>query len=194
MKNEEGIHSKQPSGLPHIVKQLPATVRDRLLLLHTDRVFIWSDFDSKALLYLQYLPESSQLQVIHHMESNRTSLQVRRSKSAFLVSLCERARRGALDVRGFGLADQFSLQLDAVATSRPQPVVLLSENQWMLLHVQDVQVTFIIAGQSEISGNFRLSSKVSDLRVWVAERMPGQPLPAKLKLAIARVLKEHLSR
>ena len=156
------------SELPSVVRQLPGAVRDKFKELVSKSIFKASDFDSKSLLHLQTLPESSQLQVLTHLESHRQQLHVARSKSAFLVSLCERARRGALDIRGFGVVDVFSAQLDSLASKFPQPLSLVPEDVWASTHPGVVTVVFSGDGlPSELVGHFSISDKVSDLKLWL---------------------------
>jgi hypothetical protein len=139
-----------------VARQFCPSVRDKYIDLLTRNVIKATDFDSKSLLHLQSLPEQSQLQVLAHLETNRQQV---RSKSAFLVSVCERARRGALDVRGFGGVDVFSAQLDSLVSKSSKILPLVPEEEFLALHPGTVVAVVL----GDRVAKFPLTAKISDL-------------------------------
>jgi len=70
------------------------------------------------------------LKVIEHLETERLFLTNSRSKAGFLVSACEKAKRGELDARGFGALDPWRNQLKAECLPKLD-IVLLPQDEWV---------------------------------------------------------------
>merc|ERR1712048_1228122 len=69
-----------------------------------------------------------------YWEQERIFFAHSRSKSGFLVSVCDKARQGILDVRGFGTVDPWKVHLLAMATPKRELIELLPENIWIESH------------------------------------------------------------
>lgn len=112
------------------MKLLHPSSRAKLEKLYEDGTLKTGDLDHKSLLTLQQLTESLQLKVIDYLETERLFLANSRSKAGFLVSACDRAKKGELDARGFGALDPWRAALVAECTPRPA-IKLVSEAEWI---------------------------------------------------------------
>ena len=111
------------------IKLLPQISREKLTKLFDDGTLRNGELDHKSVLTLNALSEPLQLKVIEHLETERLFLTNSRSKAGFLVSACEKAKRGELDARGFGALDPWRSQLQAECLPRPG-INLLSPEEW----------------------------------------------------------------
>ena len=110
-----------------LLHQIP---REKLEKLYDDGTLKMGDLDHKSLLTLQQLTEPLQLKVIEYLEAERLFLANSRSKAGFLVSACDRAKKGELDARGFGALDPWRSSMIAECTPRPK-IELLNDSEWL---------------------------------------------------------------
>merc|ERR1719359_1948 len=94
--------------------QLPEGIRERLLVLFKEGTLRRGDLDVKSIMSLQMLQDPLQEKVMEHMENDRVFLANARSKSGFLTAATDKAKRGELDVRGFGAIDPWKATLEAL--------------------------------------------------------------------------------
>lgn len=149
-------------------------------------------FDVEALTALRSLTADLQDKVLDHLESERVFLMNSRSKSGFLVSACDRARGGALDVRGMGLQDPWRPQLLAMATPKRPQVELLLEGQWLKQHgAKPARIVIDVTADHEIGvQRVVLSLALTQSVAGVKERLAtiGVRIPVhKMKLKEATV-------
>lgn len=125
---------KTPEDLA--MDQLQVPIRERLLVLFKEGTLRRGDLDVKSIMALQMLQEPLQIKVMEHMENDRVFLANARSKSGFLIAATDKAKRGELDVRGFGAIDPWKATLEALKCpvwSRSKYIVLnlLKEEEWI---------------------------------------------------------------
>lgn len=104
---------QMPDPLDSSINALPPPTAARLLRLCTEGAMRKTDLDVKSIMILAALQEPLQMKVLAHLEAERMFLSNSRSKAGFLVSACEKAKQGALDVRGFGAIDPWKAHLNA---------------------------------------------------------------------------------
>ncbi len=68
--------------------------------------------------------------MIEYLETERLFLTNSRSKAGFLVSACEKAKRGELDVRGFGAIDPWRPHMKMECIPRPK-IDLIEESKFI---------------------------------------------------------------
>jgi len=110
------------------IRALPQNTARRLLKLFTDGALRKADLDVKSVMILAALQEPLQAKVMSHLEAERVFLSNSRSKAGFLVSSCEKAKQGALDVRGFGAIDPWKAHLNAKSLGKRSSNIALSIN------------------------------------------------------------------
>jgi hypothetical protein len=71
----------------------------------------------------------NQHKVIEYLQTERLFLFNSRSKAGFLVSACDRAKKGELDARGFGALDPWRAPLQAESLPKPN-FTLVPESEW----------------------------------------------------------------
>lgn len=105
-----------------------------------------------------------QIKVIEHLETERLFLTNSRSKAGFLVSACEKAKRGELDARGFGALDPWRTQLKAECFPRPV-ISLSSEAEWVSKHdgKTSVSLTILQDGVNSTSFSFGWNVQISSI-------------------------------
>merc|ERR1712224_70295 len=96
------------------IEQLIPHIRDRLKALFEEGTLRKGDLDLKSIVTLGSLQEPLQVKVMEHMENDRVFLANARSKSGFLIAATDKAKRGELDVRGFGAIDPWKATLEAL--------------------------------------------------------------------------------
>jgi len=94
--------------------QLIPHIRERLKALFDEGTLRRGDLDLKSIVTLGSLQEPLQVKVMEHMENDRVFLANARSKSGFLIAATDKAKRGELDVRGFGAIDPWKATLEAL--------------------------------------------------------------------------------
>ncbi|CAD7929410.1 unnamed protein product [Amoebophrya sp. A25] len=123
---------------------LPPETGGRIKEMFTSNGLTMADLDVKSVMDLARLHPTLQQKVLQHLESERVFLCNSRSKSRFLISTCERAKQGALDVRGFGAIDPWKSHLSAIAVERPKTIELMKEWEYMERVGHSAVVTFSI--------------------------------------------------
>lgn len=116
------------------IRHLPAAVRQKMQALYEDGTIRPGDIDSRCILNLQALQEPLQLKVFQHIERDRVFFTNARSKAGFLVGACEKAKRGELDVRGYGSIDPWAKQMAAVCVPVKRLINLVPEHKWLSQH------------------------------------------------------------
>lgn len=119
----------EPDGT-ETAQLLPEGPRAKLMKLFDDGTLRKGELDHKSVLTLKNLSEPLQLKVIEHLEVERLFLTNSRSKSGFLVSACEKAKRGELDARGFGALDPWRASMKEECIPRPD-IKLIPESEWL---------------------------------------------------------------
>jgi len=118
---EGGMDEPNPDDpVDSAIRALPQSTAKRLIKLFNDGAMRKSDLDVKSVMILAALQEPLQGKVMGHLEGERVFLSNSRSKAGFLVSACEKAKQGALDVRGFGAIDPWKAHLNAKSQGRRQ--------------------------------------------------------------------------
>jgi hypothetical protein len=112
------------------MKLLPENPREKLSKLFEDGTLKLGDLDHKSIMTLHQLTEPLQLKVIDYLQTERLFLANSRSKAGFLVSACDRAKKGELDARGFGALDPWRSALISECTPKIQ-LHLIPEAQWL---------------------------------------------------------------
>lgn len=152
----------EPDGI-ETVQLLPEVPRERLMKLFDDGTLRSGELDHKSVLSLQSLSEPLQLKVIEHMEIERMFLTNSRSKAGFLVSACEKAKRGELDVRGFGALDPWRVTMIAECVPRP-PISLVPESDWLDQQGGDKKIVLLVSKNGEtVSITCNLTDGISDV-------------------------------
>ena len=131
------------------MKLLPQSSREKLEKLYDDGTLKIGDFDHKSVLTLQQLTEPLQFKVIEYLEVERLFLANSRSKAGFLVSACDKAKKGELDARGFGALDPWRNQIITECTPRPK-IQLVNESEWICQNGTESITLNIINKDSEI--------------------------------------------
>jgi hypothetical protein len=112
------------------MKLLPLSSRERMSKLYDDGTLKTGDLDHKSIITLQQLTEPLQLKVIEYLQTERLFLANSRSKAGFLVSACDRAKKGELDARGFGALDPWRAGL--IAECMPKVAInLIPEDDYV---------------------------------------------------------------
>ena len=106
------------------VRHLSPSVRKMFQKLVEDGTIRQGDFDSRAIAGIQALTEPLQQKVLQHIERDRIVYVNSRSKQGYILGACEKAKRGELDVRGYGSVDPWDKQLASVC-SRPDRILKL---------------------------------------------------------------------
>jgi hypothetical protein len=119
----------EPDGM-ETVQLLPQIPREKLMKLFDDGTLRTGELDHRSVLTLKNLSEPLQLKVVEHLVTERLFLTNSRSKSGFLVSACEKAKRGELDARGFGALDPWRATMKAECITRPV-IHLIPETEWL---------------------------------------------------------------
>lgn len=132
------------------MKLLPIIPREKLQKLFEDGTLKIGDLDHKSIMTLQQLTEPLQLKVIDYLQTERLFLANSRSKAGFLVSACDRAKKGELDARGFGALDPWRSSLISECTPRIE-LDLIPESDWInQLGITEVSIRIEAEGFSEI--------------------------------------------
>lgn len=166
------------------MKALPQVSREKLEKLYDDGTLKVGDLDHKSIVTLQQLTESLQLKVIEYLEVERLFLANSRSKAGFLVSACDKAKKGELDARGFGALDPWRPQMIAECTPRPK-INLTRESDWLGNfpdgHV--IQITITSENNSSVSVPVDLAQGVSLTKDSVYRAIPDPQFSrSRLKL------------
>jgi len=111
-KKSESAAQKSPEE--EAMEQLIPHIRERLKALFDEGTLRRGDLDLKSIVTLGSLQEPLQVKVMEHMENDRVFLANARSKSGFLIAATDKAKRGELDVRGFGAIDPWKATLEAL--------------------------------------------------------------------------------
>eukprot|EP00928_Gymnodinium_smaydae_P054871 TRINITY_DN38568_c0_g1_i1.p1 TRINITY_DN38568_c0_g1~~TRINITY_DN38568_c0_g1_i1.p1 ORF type:complete len:391 (+),score=89.91 TRINITY_DN38568_c0_g1_i1:113-1174(+) len=111
--------------------ELLPEVQARLNSFKAIHLIFDDSFDTSALLALTTCSLKTQLRVLDAIEEERIYFKNARSPSGFLMSLCDKAKTGLLDVRGLGIADPWRSVLEKMVTPRPPPIELMAEEQWL---------------------------------------------------------------
>jgi hypothetical protein len=163
------------------MRRMPQAPRDKLQKLYDDGTLRSGDLDHKSLVTLQQLTEPLQLKVIDYLETERLFLANSRSKAGFLVSACDRAKKGELDARGFGALDPWRAGLIAECTPRPV-ISLVSEAEWIsssmtpeiTLSFADFSVTCNLSDSiAAVKDRVCMESKMPRSRVKIAHAVYG---------------------
>lgn len=109
---------------------LTADVQLRLRRLVEEGLLKQGDFDLESMTQLANLVADLQDRVLTFLDNNRVYLINSRSKSGFLVSACEKARKGALDQKGYGAKDPWRDLLLQIAKPKPPQINLVPEKEW----------------------------------------------------------------
>ena len=100
--------------------------------------------------------------MIEHLEVERLFLTNSRSKAGFLVSACEKAKRGELDARGFGALDPWRSQMKASCV--PRPVInLLPESEWISKQPSPIKLS-ITNEATKHSISINLTDSIADVK------------------------------
>ncbi|CAK9024666.1 unnamed protein product [Durusdinium trenchii] len=132
-----------------------------------------------------------QERVLNYCESNKVYLTNARSKAGFLVAACEKARKGALDERGFGAVDPYKEYLLALARPRKAVIDLVPEAEWLQRFTDAQEVVFNVKADPEIGvSTLRLALQLTHSVRAVKERLiavgVGMPIH-KMRLREANV-------
>ncbi|CAD7941461.1 unnamed protein product [Amoebophrya sp. A120] len=111
---------------------LPIETGSKLKAMFSSNGLTMADLDVKSVMELARLHITLQAKVLQHMENERVFLCNSRSKSRFLISTCERAKQGALDVRGFGAIDPWKSHLNNIAVCNTKDVDLVEEEEYLV--------------------------------------------------------------
>lgn len=126
---------RQEESSRRIIAAIPEETRQRLeRFIEEGTIRAIYEFDSKSLSDLIALPVAMQGMVLDHVEAQKVFLLNSRSKSGFLVSVCERARHGALDCRGYFQKDPWKDHLNAVAVPKRSQIEFHPEKVWLKDH------------------------------------------------------------
>jgi len=133
--DEEAAERERERMRNEVVANIPKETKDRLADFVSDGMLATlREFDMKSLSDLIALPLPIQEKVLDHVESQKVFLLNSRSKSGFLVSVCERARQGALDCRGLCAKDPWKDHLSSVAIPKRPQIDLIPEQIWLRDH------------------------------------------------------------
>ncbi len=167
----------EPDGMD-TAQLLPELPRSNLMKLFDDGTLRKGELDHKSVLTLKNLSEPLQLKVIEHLQVERLFLTNSRSKSGFLVSACEKAKRGELDARGFGALDPWRDSMKAECIPRPQ-IRLVQETEWLAqTHQREVSVQ-VAYNEDTISLTLPLEENVSEVKQMVHSKL-GSPIDLPL--------------
>lgn len=131
------------------IATLPGDTQESINNLFTSSGLSLMDLDVKAIVGLAQLHVALQKKVMQHLEQEKVFLCNSRSKARFLSSACERAKQGALDVRGFGAIDPWKNHLNALAQRVPKEIDLMHEDDWLEKVGKDSEITFVIDCQDD---------------------------------------------
>lgn len=146
------------------MKLLHQRPREKLEKLYDDGTLKTGDLDHKSLLTLQQLTEPLQLKVIEYLETERLFLANSRSKAGFLVSACDRAKKGELDARGFGALDPWRQSLIAECTPRPY-ISLIGESEWIAkLGKPEITIHVTFPAGEGFSATANLSDSIAQVK------------------------------
>jgi hypothetical protein len=121
--------------------------------------------------------------VIEHLETERLFLTNSRSKAGFLVSACEKAKRGELDARGFGALDPWRMQLKAECLPRAQ-INLVSPEEWMSTQKsEDVNLTILSSSGAATSLALRYSASIASVKDKIYEKLKPEFSRSRIKLS-----------
>ena len=158
LPREEG----EPDGMDTI-KLLPQVPREKLIKLFDDGTLRTGDLDHKSVMTLQQLSEPFQVKVIDYLQHERLFLFNSRSKAGFLVSACDRAKKGELDARGFGALDPWRSSLIAECT--PRPVInLVPEAEWIAQQACHTMDLTVLQNDSESSIAVELTEQMASVK------------------------------
>ena len=155
------------------VRHLPQSVRLKVQKLYEDGTIRPGDLDSRCIMNIQALQEPLQLKVFQHIERDRVFFTNARSKAGFIVSSCEKAKRGELDVRGYGSIDPWAKQMESVCVPVKRLINLVPEQRWLDQH-PNAQVNIEVQTPTT---KFRvissIKSKIRDLKLQLeASKIP----------------------
>lgn len=137
---------------------LPAEIAEKIKSMFGCNGLTMADLDVKSVTELGRLHITLQQKVLAHMESERVFLCNSRSKSRFLISTCERAKQGALDVRGFGAIDPWKLHLSTIAVKTVKPFEFVKEAEYL----EQVGESSVVQFEIDISADSMLVEANSD--------------------------------
>lgn len=129
--NEAMEESPDVEAVRQACEALPADTGGKLKAMFSCNGLQMSDLDVKSVMELARLHITLQQKVLQHLESERVFLCNSRSKSRFLISTCEGAKQGRLDVRGFGAIDPWKSHLNAIAVQSLKPLEFVSEEEYI---------------------------------------------------------------
>ena len=157
------------------IKLLANGPREKLERLFEDGTLKTGDLDHKSIMTLQQLSEPLQLKVIEYLQTERLFLANSRSKAGFLVSACDRAKKGELDARGFGALDPWRSALVSECTPRIE-YGLVSEREWIQNQSKThISINIEADGLSQIF-LFDLVRSVSQFKDLIFESMKPQTM------------------
>ncbi|EEQ98856.1 hypothetical protein Pmar_PMAR007235 [Perkinsus marinus ATCC 50983] len=110
---------------------LPKNVRNRIVKYLEDGTLRPGELDLKCVVVMQSLSPELLLKVMDHLDADRAFFLNAHSKAGFIISTCDKAKRGELDVRGFGAIDPWRGHMRDLCIRRPLGVDLLSEDDWI---------------------------------------------------------------
>ncbi|KAF4673707.1 hypothetical protein FOL47_010188 [Perkinsus chesapeaki] len=110
---------------------LPKPVRSRIVKYLEDGTLRPGELDLKCVVVMQSLPDVLLLKVMDHLDADRAFFLNAHSKAGFIISTCDKAKRGELDVRGFGAIDPWRGHMRDLCIRRPLGVDLLPEDKWI---------------------------------------------------------------
>jgi len=126
------------------------------------------------------------LKVIEHLETERLFLTNSRSKAGFLVSACEKAKRGELDARGFGALDPWRAQLKADCIPRPT-IALVSESEWIsgLNEKKSVSLMILLDDSRSSSMSFELGDTIASIKDTIYSSSSPEPAYTRSRLKLS---------
>ncbi|KAF4663685.1 hypothetical protein FOZ61_001446 [Perkinsus olseni] len=110
---------------------LPKNVRNRIVKYLEDGTLRPGELDLKCVVVMQSLSPELLLKVTDHLDADRAFFLNAHSKAGFIISTCDKAKRGELDVRGFGAIDPWRGHMRDLCIRRPLGVDLMSEENWI---------------------------------------------------------------
>eukprot|EP00397_Hematodinium_sp_SG-2012_P052861 GEMP01062763.1.p1 GENE.GEMP01062763.1~~GEMP01062763.1.p1 ORF type:complete len:261 (+),score=59.77 GEMP01062763.1:70-852(+) len=185
------------------IRALPTNTARRLNKLFSDGAMRKNDLDVKSVMILAALQEPLQQKVMGHLEAERVFLSNSRSKAGFLVSACEKAKQGALDVRGFGAIDPWKAHLNTKSlgkrTSSMAAAINLENEMEFLDRVGDTALCLIVvncekdegSAQPTITLNVPWTTLVGEVKAQLSQQgVTLTPNKIKLKDSILGFLKD----
>lgn len=188
MEIEEASIQEQAQRVKNL---LPEDVQKRLHGLVQEGLVKEGDLDIQAMSSLVHLSPDLQDRVLTYIDNTKVYFMNARSKAGYVVSACDKARRGALDEKGIGAVDPWKDYLHSIARPQNRPIDLIPEAEWLQRFPDALEFIIGVPADERVQVSYirlslLLSHTIASVKKKLADIGIRIPIP-KMRLREARV-------